>query len=126
MGKFFVRITIILVTIYLFISFIVAQFYGIDILRNSYCLLFELCVVIYCFSEGKYHCQYIRWTALGILVTETISHLDYYFNFIPLNNWVYVPTLILLLGVCTSFSLALRHFYKVSKLLNKRKKINGK
>lgn len=122
MGKFFVRITIVLVTIYFLVSYILAQFFGVDILRNTYILLFETCVVIYTFSEGKYHCRYIKWVALSILLCDTLVHIDYYFNIFttPLHNLL--PASILALGIGTSITLALRHFYKVNQLRNKRNK----
>lgn len=122
MGKFFVRITIVLVTIYFLVSYILAQFLGVDILRNTYILLFETCVVIYTFSEGKYHCRYIKWVALSILLCDTLVHIDYYFNIFttPLHNLL--PASILALGIGTSITLALRHFYKVNQLRNKRNK----
>ena len=120
MGKFFVRITIVLVTIYFLVSYILAQFWGVDILRNTYILLFETCVVIYTFSEGKYHCRYIKWVALSILFCDILVHIDYYFNIFttPLHNLL--PASILALGIGTSITLAFRHFYKVNKLRNKR------
>lgn len=121
MGKALVRLTIVFVTIYLIVSYCMAQFWGIDILYNSYCLLFELCVVIYTFSEGKFHCKYIKWTMLSLFFCELISHTDYYFNYIPLNYWSLLPIGILALGLGTSITLAIRHFYKVAKLRQKLK-----
>lgn len=121
MGKVLVRLTIVFVTIYFIISYYMAQFCGIDILYNSYSLLFELCVVVYTFSEGKFHCKYIKWTMLGLFFCELISHTDYYFNYIPLNYWSLLPLGILFIGIGTSITLAIRHFYKVIKLQSKLK-----
>ena len=42
MGRFFVRITIIFVAIYLIIAYIIAQTIGVDILTNTYTLMFEM------------------------------------------------------------------------------------
>lgn len=125
MGKFFVRISIIIVATYFITSYLIAQFIGIDILYSSYTLLFELCVVIYTFSEGKYHCKFMKWTALSILIVDLISHTDYYFNYIPLNYWSLLPLAILCIGMGTSITLALRHFYKVNKI-KKLRQSNGK
>lgn len=122
MGKFIVRITIVLVSIYFLISFIVAQRYGIDILNDYHTLLFELCVVVYCFSEGKYHCRFLKSTALAILLSDTISRLDNTFDFLSVDAHNYICAYILALGIGTSITLALRYFYKVNQLRNKRNK----
>jgi hypothetical protein len=98
---------------------------GFDIMRDSYILLLELCVVSYTFCSGKFHCKFMRWTALSILLADIVSHTDYYFEYIPLEWYNFIPLGILALGIGTSLTLALHHFYKVSKLRNKRKKING-
>lgn len=122
MGKFIVRITIVLVSIYFLISYIVAQRYGIDILDDYHTLLFELCVVVYCFSEGKYHCRFLKSTALAIFLSDTISRLDNSFNFLGVDAHNHICAYILALGIGTSITLALRHFYKVNQLRNKRNK----
>ena len=122
MGKFIVRITIVLVSIYFLISFIAAQRYGIDILNDYHTILFELCVVVYCFSEGKYHCRFLKSTALAILLSDTISRLDNSFNFLSVDAHNHICAYILALGIGTSITLALRHFYKVNQLRNKRNK----
>ena len=122
MDKVITRITIVLVSIYFAISYILAQFLGIDILRYSYILLFELCVVTYTFCSGKFHCRFIRWTAISILLADIVSHTDYYFDYIPLEIYNFLPLSILALGIGTSITLALRHFYKVNQLRSKRNK----
>ena len=116
MGKLLVRLTIIFVTIYELVSYVVAQVFGIDILRYSYGLLFELCVVVYSFSEGKYHCKYIKWSALGIFVVDSLSHLDYYFDFLPISFYNYILAIILFSSLLYSSISALRHFHNVRKL----------
>lgn len=116
MDKFLTRISVIVVAIYFIISYILAQFVGIDILRYSYILLFEACVVAYTFCSGKYHCRFIRWTALSIFVSDVISHTDYYLDYIPTNLYNFIPLLLLSIGLATSSILAIRHFYKVIKL----------
>ena len=116
MGKFIVRISIVLTAVYMITSYLMAQFYGVDILRYSYMLLFELCVVIYSFSEGKYHCKFIKWTMLGIFVSDMITHLDYYLDFIPLESYNYLFGIILCGSCLYSCISAIRHYHKVRKL----------
>lgn len=59
MGKVLVRITVVMVSLYLALCYLIAQLYGEDILDDWYSVLFEMIVVVYCFSEGKYHCRYL-------------------------------------------------------------------
>ena len=120
MDRVLTRLTIVIVTIYFIASYIFAQL-GVDILTNSYVLLFELCVVSYTFCSGKFHCKYMRWTGLSFLIVDLLNHSDYYFNYIPVNVFNIVPIGILALGIGTSITLAIRHFYKVMKLQSKLK-----
>lgn len=121
MGRFLVRITCIFVALYFYVSYIMAQFYGIDILRNSYTLLFELCVLFSVFESGNYHCRYMRWTVLGIFVCDLLSHIDYYFNVFTVLEYNLIPIFILSCCGITSLTLAIRHFYQVTKLKRKKK-----
>lgn len=115
MDKVITRLTLVIVMAYFILSYIFAQM-GIDILRSTYVLLFELCVVSYTFCSGRFHCRYMRWTALSILLVDIISHTDYYFDYLPISVANIIPIGILALGCTTSLSLAIRHFYQVSRL----------
>lgn len=119
MDKVITRLTIILVTIYFLVSYILALF-GLDILTNSYVVLFESCVVAYTFCSGKFHCKYMRWTALSILTVEIINQTDYYFDYIPVSVFNIIPISILALGIATSVTLAIRHFVIVSRIKKTR------
>lgn len=121
MDRVITRLSIVLITIYFIVSYVLAQF-GIDILTNSYVLLFELCVVSYTFCSGKFHCKYMRWTALSILIVDLLNHSEYYFNYIPVSIFNIIPIGILALGIGTSITLAIRHFYQVIKIKQKRVK----
>ena len=123
MDKVITRFSIVIVTIYFIISYLFAQF-GVDILSRAYTILFELCVVTYTFCSGKFHCRYIRWTALSLLVVDVINYTDYYFNYIPTSVYNIIPIGILAIGITTSITLAFRHFYKVNKIKKLRRK-NG-
>lgn len=116
MDKFLTRITVIITAVYFIVSYLLAQFAGVDIFRYSYILLFEACVVAYTFCSGKYHCQYIRWTALSLFLCDIISHTDYYFDYLTVAAYNIVPIIIMAVGVTISCALAIRHFYKVRKL----------
>lgn len=121
MDKVLTRLTIVIVAVYFVVSYILAQM-GIDILRYTYTILFELCVVSYTFCSGKFHCRYMRWLALSLLVADIISHTDYYFDYIPVEIYNLIPLFIIIVGIVTSTTLALHHFNKVNKIKKLRKK----
>ena len=116
MGKFLVRMTIVTVTIYQIIAYLIAELFGVNIMYGNYILLFELCVVVYTFSEGKYHCKYMKYTALSILLADTLTRLDYMFDFMSVTAHNLIPTGILAVGIGTSITKAFIHFYRVLKL----------
>mgnify|MGYP006874725030 FL=1 len=116
MGKFVVRMTIVTVTIYQIVAYLIAELTGIDISSNLYTILFELCVVVYTFSEGKYHCKYMKYTALSILLADTLTRLDYMFDFMSVTAHNLIPIGILAIGIGTSITKAFIHFYRVMKL----------
>ena len=118
MAKSAVRMTICLTAIYFILCCIFAQLFGIDILSSTYTLLFELCVVIYTFSEGKYHCKYMKYTALSILLADTLTRLDYLFDFMSVTAHNLIPIGILAIGITISITKAFNHFYRVLKLKN--------
>lgn len=121
MGKVIVRLTVIFTALYLTLSYLFAQFLGVDILRPYYNLLFELCVVIYTFSEGKYHCKYMKYTALSIIVADALTLIDNAIDFMSVNAHNIIPIAIISGGVIASSTLAMAHFHKVRKLNKKRR-----
>ena len=60
MGKLLVRLTIVIVSIYFVLTYLVAQTMGIDILSDWYASLFALIIVVYAHSEGVYHCKFLK------------------------------------------------------------------
>lgn len=123
MGKLFVRLTIVLVAIYFIVAFVLAQLVGVDILLDFHIVPFETVIVVYCYSEGKYHCRYMKYTALAILLSDTLSRLDNHIDFLSVDAHNLIPIYILALGVGTSITLAIRHFIQVIRLNNERRKI---
>lgn len=122
MGKFFVRITIILTSIYFITSHIVAQFYGVDILTDWYIVPFIFIVVVYSYTEGKYHCKHIKHLALSIFLSDLVVRLDNYYNFLTVNELFLISFVVLLLGFVISTFSAVNHFRKVNKIKRMRKK----
>lgn len=124
MGKFLVRITVIIVATFFVAQYVLAQLFGINIASNIYIPLFELCVVVYTFSEGKYHCKYMKYTALSILLADTLTRLDYIFDFMSVSAHNLIPIGILALGIGTSITKAIMHFVRVMKLKKKKNYVN--
>lgn len=121
MDRIITRISVVLVTVYFLVSYIMAQM-GMDILTNAYVILFEMCVVAYTFCSGKFHCIFMRWTALSLLLVDILNHTDYYFDYIPVSVYNILPIGIIALGIATSLTLAIRHFIQVTRLRNGRRK----
>jgi hypothetical protein len=123
MGKFIVRASIVIVAVYLIAAFLCAQLFGEDILYSFYCLPFELCVVVYAFSEGRYHCKYIKYTAVAILLADTLTHLDNVFDFLSIEAHNIIPIGIIVIGILIGIILAIKHYIRVIKL---KRNLNGR
>ncbi|MBQ2395580.1 MAG: hypothetical protein II304_00880 [Bacteroidales bacterium] len=121
MGKLLVRISVVVVSIYFAITYLVAQFMRIDISSDWYATLFALIIATYAHTEGKYHCRYLKFSADAIFVCDLLTRLDNSFNFLSVTAHNLIPIGILALGIGTSITLAIRHFYKVTKLRQKLK-----
>lgn len=122
MGKFLVRVTLIGVTIYFLAAFLLAQYYSVGILLDYHVVPFELVVVAYCHSEGKYHCKYIKHLSVSILLTDLLSRLDNHLDFLSVAAHNLIPIGIIALGIATTITLAVRHFIQVTRLRNERRK----
>ena len=116
MSKFFIRITIIMVALYIIMCFIIAASFGINIWSQTYYLLFELCTCLCISKQGVYHCRFIKYTAYGILVSDTLVCANNLFDFLPINWTVYVPPTIIVIGLLTTTTLAILHFVRVQRL----------
>lgn len=125
MGKLLVRLTIVIVSIYFVLTYLVAQTMGIDIHSDWYTSLFALIIVVYANSEGKYHCKFLKYSATSLFVCDVLTRLDNYYNFLSVDAHNIIPIAILALGLGTSITLAIRHFYRVIKL-NRRKNAHNK
>lgn len=124
MGKLLVRLTIVIVSVYFVLAYLVAQTMGIDIHSDWYTSLFALIIVVYAHSEGKYHCKFLKYSATAVFVCDALTRLDNSYNFLSVDAHNLVPIAILALGLGASITLAIRHFYRVIKL-NRRKNANN-
>ena len=116
MSKLIVRLTVILSAIYLVLCYIIEISIGINIWSQTYNLLFELCLCLCISKQGVYHCKYIKWTAYGIFASDTIVCTDNLFDIFPLNLIVFVPAVIIAIGLLTTATLSINHYIKVKKI----------
>lgn len=116
MSKLFVRITILLVAIYMVICHIAMYFWQVNLWSHTYTVMFELCVCLCISAQGKYQCKYMRWTAYSICLYDTILSADEIFDFIPYSAAVLLPFIIITAGILTTLTLAIKHYIKVKRL----------
>lgn len=126
MGKLLVRLTIVIVSVYFVLTYLVAQTMGIDIHSDWYASLFALIIVVYAHSEGKYHCKFLKYSATSLFVCDVLTRLDNYYNFLSVDAHNIIPIAILALGLGTSITLAIRHFYRVIKLNRQKNARNAR
>lgn len=122
MGKLFVRMTTITAAIYLLICYLFAQFASADIMSDWYAPLFELIVVIYSFSEGRYHCKYMKFLALAIFVSDTITRIDNSLSIFSTSAHNLIPILLLSLVILYGTTMSFIHYIRVLKNKHKHKK----
>ena len=116
MSKLLIRLTVVGVAIYLVICYSIAMVFGIDIWSQTYYLLFELCVCLCISRQGVYHCKYIKYTAYGIFLSDSIVCIDNITNAFYTPYFAFIPLTIISLGLLTTTTLALRHYHRVRKL----------
>ena len=116
MSKLLIRLTVVGVALYLVICYVAAMALGIDIWSQTYYLLFELCVCLCISKQGVYHCRYIKYTAYGILLSDSIVCIDNFTNIFPAPYLAFIPLIIIVLGLLTTTTLAIRHYIKVRKI----------
>ena len=116
MSKLLIRITVVGVALYLVVCYTTAVLFGIDIWSQTYYLLFELCVCLCISKQGVYHCKFIKYTAYGILMSDSIVCIDNVTNAFPAPFMAFIPPIIIAIGLLTTTILAIRHYHRVRKL----------
>lgn len=125
MGKFTIRLTIIMVALYIIMCYVVEFALHVNIWSQTYYLLFELCTCLCISKQGVYHCKFIKWTAYSILISDSLVCVDNIFDVFPVNFMVLIPPAIIAVGLLTTTTLAIRHFIRVQRL-KKIWKVNQK
>lgn len=111
-----IRVTIVVVSLYLIACYSVEMALQRNIWSQSYYLLFELCTCLCISKQGVYHCKFIKWTAYGILVSDTLVCADNAFDIFTTNFMVLMPPVIIIAGLLTTTILATRHYIRVKRL----------
>lgn len=115
MSKLALRLSILVISLYMITCYIVALASGINIWSHTYTVLLELCLCICISAQGKYHCKYTKWTLYGITFADALTSLDELFDFVPYNWLAFSPAIIIALGLLTTTTLATWHYIKVKK-----------
>lgn len=116
MSKLALRLSILVISLYMITCYIVALASGINIWSHTYTVLLELCLCICISAQGKYHCKYMKWTLYGITLADALTSLDELFDFVPYNWLAFSPAIIITIGLLTTTTLAIRHYHRVRKL----------
>jgi len=116
MSKLVIRLTILIVALYIGLCHILSVTCGVNIWNHTYTVLFEICVCICISAQGKYHCKYMRWTAYGICLSDLWVSLDELLDFSPYSISIVLPVAFIGFGLITTVSLAIKHYIKVKKL----------
>lgn len=116
MSKLIIRLTIMLVAVYLILCYLASYIFLVDIWRQIFYLLFELCVCMCISKQGVYHCKYIKWTAYAILIQDTLVCSDVLFDYMPDNVIAAAPPAIILIGLTVTTTLAVQHYIRVKKI----------
>lgn len=125
MSRFLIRWTVVLVAVYLVVCYLVAAFMSVDIWCQAYYLPIELCVCLCISKQGVYHCKYIKWTAYAFFFEECVAYLDVFFNILPDSYMATVALTIITAGLCTTVTLAVRHYIRVRKIKRAWEKSRG-
>lgn len=116
MSKLIIRFTILLVAVYLILCYLVSYIFLLDIWRQVFYLLFELCVCLCISAQGVYHCKYIKWTAYAIFLQDVVVCTDVLFDYMPEKFMALVPPVLITAGLTVTTTLAVQHYIKVKRL----------
>lgn len=116
-SRLCVRIAIIFTIFYIPICHILETLFNIEACGGYYLLPIETSLCICVYAQGNYHCRYIRWASLTILVMDFFRIIGYRFD-IQFNRVyaIIIPLMWILLA------LAIAHYIRVIKI----KKRNGR
>ena len=122
MDKLLVRLFVVFTTLYFLCTYTMA-WYGVECFSDAYIMIAEVAICIVMSSQGKYHCKYLKYTAYGLTASDCITRFDNAFDILSVDAAIVLPLSLIMCSVTISFVLALRHYYMVLKLKNKKHEI---
>ena len=90
--------------------------FGQECFNDLYVVLFEITLCVVMSTQGRYHCKYMKYTAYGIVSSDTFTRIDNEYDLVSYDIAVLLPISLVVMGVVTTFFMSLRHFYKVKQL----------
>ena len=122
MDKLFVRLFVVFTALYLIHTYIMAWF-GVECFSDAYIVMAELAICVVMSSHGKYHCKYMKFTAYGLTASDSVTRIDNAYDILGVEASIILPLSLVMCSVTISFVLALRHYYRVLKLIFKKDEI---
>ena len=122
MDKLLVRLFVVFTTLYFLCTYTMA-WYGVECFSDAYIVMAELSICVVMSTQGKYHCKYMRFTAYGLTASDSVTRIDNAYDILSVDAAIVLPLSIVMCSLIISFVLALRHYYMVLKLKNKKYEI---
>ena len=94
MVKALVRLLILSASIYSILECVFAYF-GVNISSLRYILghslIVDVCLIIFCGTQGKYHCKYMKYLCYNLAFISVFNYFDSLFNIIPnATSYIYI------------------------------------
>lgn len=125
MDKFLVRFSILALNVYMVIATIYA-FNGIDISEYDYLFtnsfLFGALLTSLCHAQGRYHCVWMRALCYNLMIMPLLNFIDAKIVlFETIEQCIYTFCTIFAINIIATIILAINHFRRVRKVLNKHR-----
>lgn len=125
MDKFLVRFSILALNAYMVIATIYA-FNGIDISEYDYLFtdsfISGALLTSLCHAQGKYHCVWMRALCYNLMIIPSLNFIDAeLILFETAEQCIYTFCSIFAISIISTIILAINHFRRVRKVLNKHR-----
>lgn len=125
MDKFIVRFSILALNIYMMVVLLFAL-NGIDISVYDYIftdsVLFGIVLTVLCHVQGRYHCKWIRALCYNLIAIPSVNFVDYQYEIFNQIEYYFAVMLgIMSVSIIATIILAINHFRRVRKVLNKHR-----
>ena len=125
MDRFIVRFSILALNAYMIVVLLFALS-GIDISVYDYIfndsVLFGIVLTVLSHVQGRYHCKWIRALCYDLIAIPLINFADYQYELFNQIEYYFAAMLgVISISIIATMVLAINHFRKVRKVLNKYK-----